>query len=90
MFVRFFHQVAWDTMEDVQFVWRTAQELSERVQIGEFESSGAHSVLVHLHRRVCGSDNVGIDARGESQHDAESGERAVRDERVQEILPRRV
>lgn len=75
-------------MEDVQFVWRTAQELSERVQIGEFESSGAHSVLVHLPRRVCGSHNVGIEARGESQHDAESGERAVRDERVQEILPR--
>ena len=77
-------------MEDVQFVWRTAQELSERVQIGEFESSGAYSVLVHLHRRVCGSHNVGIEARGEPQHDAESGERTVRDERVQEILPRRV
>ena len=44
----------------------------------------------HLHRRVCGSHNVGIEARGEPQHDAESGERAVRDERVQEILPRRV
>ena len=40
--------------------------------------------------RVCGSHNVGIEARGESQHDAESGERAVRDERVREILPRRV
>ena len=77
-------------MEDVQFVWRTAQELSERVQIGEFESSGAHSVLVHLHRCVCYSHNVGIEARGEPQHDAESGERAVLDERVQEILPRRV
>ena len=50
----------------------------------------AGSQCLHLHRRVCGSDNVGIEARGEPQHDAESGERAVRDERVQEILPRRV
>ena len=40
--------------------------------------------------RVCGSDNVGGEARGEPQHDAGSGERAVRDERLQEVLPRRV
>ena len=45
---------------------------------------------LHLHRRVCGSDNVGVEVCGEPQHDAGSGERAVRDERVQEILPRRV
>ena len=45
---------------------------------------------LHLHRRVCGFDNVGIEARGESQHDAGSVERAVRDERLQEVLPRRV
>ena len=58
-------------MEDVQFVWRTAQELSERVQIGELESSGAHSVLVHLHRRACGSDNVGFKLQRRPRVDAE-------------------
>ena len=47
-------------------------------------------IFFNPHSSVCGSDNVGIEARGEPQHDAESGERAVRDERVQEILPRRV
>ena len=40
----------------------------------------AGSQRLHLHRRVCGSDNVGIEVRGESQHDAGSGERAVRNE----------
>ena len=34
--------------------------------------------------------NVGVETRGESQYDAESGERAVRDERLQEVLSRRV
>ena len=63
--------------------------------VGEFESGvrewrGSNLVFVYPHRRVCGSDNVGIEAHGEPQYDAKSGERAVRDECVQEILPRRV